>query len=239
MEADINTGVWIEVYKVEGGDSIRQGLEVPSFYIEDDGDTLLVFSNTEAWFEKNVIIPNLLCYNQTKDSLYYDILLDEPAVGNAVDWFPIIVGDRVYLSVNRKMVCHNVLTGEQLWVREMNANILGSNFIIVDDHIYTQTEGWEPSLWKIDAINGDILWSSPSRGGNSFLNYYEGKIYQVTGGRLKVVDAMSGIELASIKAPSSYVDDNDFFSGRCTVDPETGYVYVTSFSTAYCYPPLE
>jgi hypothetical protein len=71
------------------------------------------------------------------------------------------------------------------------------------------------------------------------LNYYEGKIYQVTGGRLKVVDAMSGTELASIKAPSSYTDDNDFFNAVCTVDPETGYVYVSSFSTAYCYPSLE
>ncbi len=238
MEADFNTGIWKPVYEVNGGDSIRQGLQVPAFYFESDGDTIMIFSNTLWDHTTNKIIPRLISYNKTRDSTYYDIQLDdEPDLWSAVDWIPIIKDDMVFLSVDDHMHCRNVKTGELIWKRNLKMNLLSSNFIIEGDRLFTNTE--EPRLWCLDTETGHVLWDIPSFGFASLLNYYDHKIIYSGWGLLRIVDADSGAVLAEIKAPSSYKNSDHDFSSRCTVDPETGNIYVTSWTTAYCYPPYE
>ncbi len=239
MEADFSTGKWKPVYEVNGGDSIRQGLQVPAFYFEPDGDTIMVFSNTLWDNTTNKIIPRLISYNKTQDSTYYDIQLDDdPDVYSAVDWFPEIYGDRIYLSVDDHMVCCDLYTGEIIWRSYMQANNLASNFLIIDGSIYIHVEG-DGILWCFDAEDGSMIWRKQSKGNPSFLNYYEGKLIYVAGGKLWITDANDGATLATITAPSAYKNPDAFFSPDCTVDPETGNIFVTSWTTAYCYPPYE
>lgn len=238
MEGDFYTGSWWPIYEVRGADTLRPGLQLPTFYFEPDGDTVMVFNNTELDPFKILVYPRLISYNKTKKELYYDILLDEPGTYNAVDWFPVIEGDRVYLAVNRQMMCVNLYTGERIWATQMSANILSSNFILVDDRIYANVEGLPPMTYCFNAQNGNVIWTAESVGIGSHLYHYNGVLYYAGGTVLRMVDADNGKLLASIRAPSSYKHSEDYFSGRMTLDPETGYIYAVSQSTAYCYPPL-
>lgn len=239
MEGSFLSGNWKPIYEVNGGDSIRQGLEIPAFYFEPDGDTMMVLTNTIRKNSVNKIIPRLISYNKTQDSTYYDIQLDDdPDVYSAVDWFPEIYGDRIYLSVDDHMVCCDLYTGEIIWRSYMQVNNLASNFLIIDGSIYIHVEG-DGILWCFDAEDGSMIWRKQSKGNPSFLNYYEGKLIYVAGGKLWITDANDGATLATITAPSAYKNPDAFFSPDCTVDPETGNIFVTSWTTAYCYPPYE
>ncbi len=232
MKSDFLKGEWQQVYSVDGTD--RQGLEVPSFYFEPDGDTVLIFTNTVL--KGDQVIPYLISYNKTKKKENYTAQLESNPNGfSAVDWFPIIKGEQVYIAVDKALVCYNVVTGERMWERQLNANLLAAGFILVNDRIYANSEGYG-YVWCIDAQNGNVIWKKTSPGTSSQLQFYNNTIYFVGGTDLNVMDASTGSLLATIKAPSSYKDSNDFFS-YCTIDPETGMLFITSYSTAYCYPP--
>ncbi len=236
MEADFFTGNWSTVFEVTGGDSIRQGIEVPSFYFEPDGDTVMILTNTTS--EPGVgIVPYLISYNKTKKITYYTVQLYENPTGfSAVDWFPVIVGERVYLAVDDILVCHNIITGERIWKRQLNSNLLFSGFTLAENRIYARSEG-DGFVWCIDTETGNVIWKKPFLGTGSPIEYYNNILYFVASTKLNIMDATTGTMLATITAPSAFKNSNDFFSS-CTVDPETGYIYVRSFSTVYCYPPL-
>lgn len=235
MQADIASGVWKEVFKSNGGDSLRQGLQVPSHYFETEGDTILIFTNTIVDLKRNLIRPRLLSYNLSKDSLYYDVLLEEPDQTNAVDWFPVIDQDKVFLAVDDLLVCRNVLTGEPVWTLQLNANLLFSGFILVGDEIFAKSEG-SGILWSIDKNTGKVNWQKPSTGISSSLSYFNNTLYFVGDMKLQIVDASNGENLAEIFAPSSVTNPNDTFNDFCTIDPSTGRIYLASLSRAYCYP---
>lgn len=240
MEADFLTGNWSEVLELSGGDTLRQGVQVPSVFTSDNGDTILVFTNSTYNPQERVSHPRLLSYNLTTRSFIYDVSLGNPESGNVVDGYPVIDQSRgvVYLAVNDVMKCRNLYTGEPVWERQLNSSLLFSGFLVVGGRIFANSEGLDPTLWSINAETGKVIWSKPSAGTSSLLQYFNETIYFVGGsdGILHIVDALGGETLALIKAPSQFKDQNDYFSNNCKIDPQTGRLYVNSQRTAYCYP---
>jgi outer membrane protein assembly factor BamB len=248
MEADISTGNWQKVFEVTGGDSLRQGLTVPTFYTNQEGDEEMIIGNTtivenspsKQRPDKGYIIPYLINYNKTKAVVNYIVQLSEPSLYAAIDWFPIIDNNKVYLLVDKLIVCHDLGTGNRIWERKFDGNFLFSGALLDSGKIYANRDGSDPTLYCIDAATGSIIWETPSAGTSSPLQLHKGVLYFVGGsdGLFHCVNATNGKFIYSIKAPSQYKDHNDFFSTICTVDHETDKVYVASYTTAYCYPTV-
>ena len=238
MRAPINSGQWHEVFKVEGGDTLRQGLQVPTHYVNEAGDIVLIFTNTQLSTSNNLISPRLISYNLSRSEINYDVLLESPSQNNAVDWFPLIDDDRIYLAVDDLLICLNLYSGEPIWQLQLNANLLFSGFILVDNQLFAKSEG-DGYLWSVNKYTGEVNWKKPSTGISSSLSYYNDILYFVGDMKLQIVDATNGETLAEIYAPSSWENPNDNFNDFCTVDPATGKIYLASLSRAYCYPPYQ
>jgi outer membrane protein assembly factor BamB len=244
MEADIQSGNWSVIFEVNGGDSLRQGLTIPTFYEDFNGDELMLMANSIVNRQQNeakgYVTPYLINYNKTKNQLNYTVQLDEPGLYSRVDWFPIVDNGRVFLLVESLMACHDIKTGNRIWAKRFKSDFLFSGAILDNGKIYANCEGLYPSLYCINAETGAIIWEKPSAGTCSPLQYHKGVLYFVGGstGLLHIVNASNGKEIHNIKAPSQFKDHDDFFSRKCTVDKETDRLYVTSQTTAYCYPTV-
>jgi outer membrane protein assembly factor BamB len=245
MEADIHSGKWNKIFEVKGGDSLNQRLTPPVFYKTESGDDVLIMANSvideRARATKGHVKPYLISYNRTQKKLNYEIQLDEPGLYSRVDGVPIIDGDKVYLLVESLMACHDIKTGKRIWERRFKADFLFSGAIIENGRIYANREGSDPTLYCVDANTGSIIWETPSAGTSSPLQYHDGVIYFVGGntGLLHIVNAETGQHIYKITAPSQYTNPDDFFSAKCTVDRADDMLYVTSQTTAYCYPTIE
>lgn len=238
MVADFTTGEWEKVYEVTGGDSLQQGLEVPSFYTASNGDLIGLFTNTELDVRTNDVFPSLISYNFTTNEELYTVSLDEnPNNSSAVDWFPVIDGKQVYIAVDDMLVCHNVETGARIWKQDLNSNLLSAGFILVEGRIYAKSEG-NGILWCIDALNGNVIWQVPSTGLGSRLYHHNGLLYWIGDNVLNIAEMSTGQTIATVRAPSSFKNSDDPFAPRMGLDSETGNLYLMSYTTAYCYPPL-
>lgn len=243
MRANIQSGEWEMIFEVKGGDSLRQGLTVPTFFKHPNGDETMIMANSVVDNTlnetKGYVTPYLINYNKTRNEMIYEVVLDNPGLYSRVDWFPIIEGDLVYLLVETLMVCHNINTGERVWEKRFTGDFLFSGAIIRDGRIYANRDGYDPTLYCIDALTGSIIWQTLSSGTSSPLEYHKGIIYFIGGsdGLFYVVNATTGQIIYKIKAPSAFEDSNDFFTATgCKVDTIEEKVYLSSQTTAYCYP---
>lgn len=243
MEADIHTGSWQKVFEATGGDSLRQFLTVPTIYTEQSDKIFIMGNSTlveKQRPDKGYSTPYLISYNKTKEIINYKVQLDDPGFFSVVDWYPIIDSNKVYLLVDKLIVCHDLGTGNRIWERRFPGNFVFSGALLDNGRIYANRDGSDPTLYCIDAETGSIIWETPSAGTSSPLQLHKGVLYFVGGsdGLFHCVNATTGKFIYSIKAPSQYKDHNDFFSRICTVDHDTDKIYVASYTTAYCYPTV-
>jgi outer membrane protein assembly factor BamB len=90
--------------------------------------------------------------------------------------------------------------------------------------------------WVADVYTGRQLWSTPSHGTSSTLNYLNGVVYfaSMGDGRVHAVDAQTGKYLWRIEPP-----DDSGLKDECAVIPgqngEKGKVIVSTFLNGYCY----
>jgi|DewCreStandDraft_5_1066085.scaffolds.fasta_scaffold36136_1 outer membrane protein assembly factor BamB len=157
-----------------------------------------------------------MVYSQTKDG------------GGAITK---VYGDNCYSVVGRRMVCTGLGTGKIRWFQNFPGDFLFSGFIIVDGTIYANCE--DTYLYALDAETGLIKWREKSSGTSSPLFYMDGVLYYVGGGdgMLHAVDAATGKHLWKIDPP----ERNDYGFTRSRPTGFDGRLYVTSWTTAYCY----
>jgi len=246
MEADVRDGNWTQIFEVNGGDSLSQGLTPPVTYINPDVDKIMVMSNNiidEREESEHYVRPYLISYNRTQNKINYQVLLDEPGLYSIADWYPIIYNEMIIVLVGSLMTCHDLKTGELIWQKRFDGNFVFSGAIIQDNCIYANQDGVDPTLYCINVSNGTTIWKTRSAGTSSPLQYHENVLYFIGGstGLLHVVNATTGEHICKIKAPSAYSDSDDFFSSSsgCTIDPKTNRIYVSSYTRAYCYPTVD
>lgn len=155
-------------------------------------------------------------YSQTKD------------VGGAITK---VYGDYCYSVIGRRMVCTELGTGKIRWFQNFPGDFLFTGFIIVDGTIYANCE--DTYLYAVDAETGLIKWREKSSGTSSPLFYMDGVLYYVGGGdgKLHAVEAATGKHLWKIDPP----ERNDYGFTRSRPTGFDGRLYVTSWTTAYCY----
>jgi outer membrane protein assembly factor BamB len=179
-------------------------------------------------------------YNtETEEWIYERKILTEPHWTTSVFHTPIVNDDKVYANVGNSIVCHDVMSGEQLWKKSFTHDFLFSGFIIEDGNLIAQCE--DSKLYSLDLETGEILWTGQGAGTSSRMSYMNGVVYFVGGstGRLHAVDASSGKTLWKLDAELIEGSGASFRTNAVYVIPgegnEKGKVIALTHMNAYCF----
>ena len=67
-------------------------------------------------------------------------LLSPPNVNTSVQTPPQIYKGKAYANVGKKIVCHDLASGEQVWSRQFTQDFMFSGFIIEEDKLIGSNE---------------------------------------------------------------------------------------------------
>ena len=100
--------------------------------------------------------PKLGLYNLTTHQWEYDgkNMAPTPHWNNNVPNIPIVYNNKVYASVGKSLICHDVSSGNQLWRKEFDQDFLFSGFIIEDGMLLANCE--DTYLYRINPELGNI-----------------------------------------------------------------------------------
>jgi outer membrane protein assembly factor BamB len=177
--------------------------------------------------------PFFLLYNLTKKRIVHITSLLPPETGNSPYGIPVIDNNKVYFSVGNYVICCNIQDGKQLWKRKFQSGFLTSEIAMMDNLLIANTD--DSGIYALNPLTGEIIWQNENGGASSTLFYMDGVIYFTGGGNglLYAIDVKSGRLLWKIISPSEKQNDNDFFIGNVT--GANGKIYVSSFTTLYCF----
>lgn len=202
--------------------------------IQQNKDSLLLISYLLGNRSTNIFEAWLLLYNVNKRKLVY-----HQNIADRYSGLPGIFGtihqhkDNVYITAGRKLVCHNIKTGKQVWKKEFLGTLMSAGMIIRNGSIFLHSDEYPPQTYAVDALTGKELWKTPSPGtmlGQLF--YMDGVIYFVSGG-LHALDAKTGKELWHFECPGATEKSYDnFFDSVTGID---GKIFVRSGFHLYCY----
>ena len=114
---------------------------------------------------------------------------------------PVIKYGKIYANVGTSLVCHDIVTGKQIWVKNFNGNFFFTGYIIEDGKVIANNE--DTNMYALNAETGAQLWSTPTAGTSSRMSYLNGVVYMVGGsggGRLFAIEAATGKMLWRIDA---------------------------------------
>ena len=149
-------------------------------------------------------------YNSdTKQWVYEHKLMASPTVNSSVYW-PKIYNNKLYATVGKNLVCHDLDTGEQLWIKQFTQDFMFSGFIIEEDKIIASNE--DETLYCLNPNNGSTIWTVEGSGSSSRLAYLNGIVYFSGGGdgKLHAVDISNGKKVWKLNA--SNIDGSIFAS---------------------------
>ncbi len=210
---------------------------------DNNGDKLLFF-DSYTYKDNNDGKASINLYNLSKKEWVYK---ERP-------WFLNLVpsGGRtkildgvVYMTAGSNVVALSLNDGEKVWFKQFEdkTHFVFSGFILVPEKnlIIFNAEGSGTTLYALDLTTGQTVWSEPSSGTSSHLQYLNGVVYFVGGGDglLHAVDIDTGKHLWKISSPDLAVNSNAWFARYCAVFPgedgKKGKVVVSSGLHAFAY----
>ena len=147
----------------------------------------------------------------------------------------------IVTSTGRYIVCHDILSGKQVWSREFGHDFRFSGFEIFEDILVANCE--DENLYGIDPVTGDILWQTGGAGTSSRLRnrVLNGVVYFVGGstGEIHAVDIRLGATLWRLDA-QDYEDSNAYWAvSNVNVVPgqngEKGHIIVQNATKMFCF----
>ena len=215
---DYSNGQWQEIYKISGVD-YNPALYLPVGYINEEGDTLLIFQNQGITFNPSGERVDLHCYNLTQDSLLWYKPNFTPS-GSSNIRAPIVEGDLVYFGGKWDFYCIDILSGEVIWTHNFYWDYQGSNFLIYNDLIITNLDNGD--LIAIDKNSGEQVWVNEALSGCCVeLRIYGDRIY-FGNSDLFIVEANTGDLLYKFDSPH-----NGRFDSGIAVDIENKKMYAS------------
>lgn len=150
-------------------------------------------------------------YNyETNEWVYEKMIMNEPNLYGVVLSPPVIYQDKIYANIGHQLVCHNLVTGEQIWSKQFTQDFSFSGFIIEENKIIASNEN--ETLYCLNPDNGSTIWTSEGSGTSSRLSYLNGIVYFSGGGdgKLHAVDISNGKKVWKLNA--SNIDKSIFAS---------------------------
>ena len=222
---------WEVEFSLVSKDSFDVALYPPSSWINENGDTILVFFDkkyktiNENW----PLRVDLYSYNATADTVMWVAKhIDHsafalPNVNNP----PIIDGDRIYLLCSRALHCFDKKTGEKIWETRFDdtGGALKTNYILADGIVIIASGGG--FLIGIDKITGKFRFFKNDYGGSiEHLTYYNHRVYLTNNYGLYIGDTKTGNLLYLLKTHNYCKRTPGAFCDGVAINPEQGVMYV-------------
>lgn len=140
-------------------------------------------------------------YNyETSEWVYEKKEMNEPNINGVVLAPPVIYQDKFYANIGHQLVCHDIATGNQVWVRDFSQDFMFSGFIIEENKIIANNE--DTFTYCLNPENGNIIWKTESSGTSGRMSYLNGIVYFVGGstGKLHAIDVSTGEHVWKINA---------------------------------------
>ena len=163
---------------------------------QEDLYAVTYFEPAPIWVVKSY----LGLYNKSTNQWIYEHKLMAPPTLNTSAYEPKIYNNKLYAWVGKNIVCHDLETGEQLWIRSFPQDFLFSGFIIAEDKIIANNE--DTFTYGLDPENGNTLWKTETSGTSGRMSYLNGIVYFVGGssGKLHAIDVNTGEEVWRLDA---------------------------------------
>ena len=163
-----------------------------SYINETSNPDLLLVTYSEPLPEWKLRMMFGLYNTNTEEWVYERKQLVEPHWNAGVQNTPIIYNERVYAAAGNSIVCHDVMTGDQLWRRNFEQDFLFSGFIIEDGMLLANCE--DTYTYRLNPHTGATIWRTKGAGTCSRMSYLNGVVYFVGGstGFLHALDAETG-----------------------------------------------
>ncbi len=207
------------------------------------GDTLIFTDTFDTITETTHSQTQLSLYNLAQQKWVYE---KKPLSGiySGSVAKPKLHNGIVYMAMSPFIVAVDLMSGEEVWRwNKERAGYGTSGFILVPEKnlIVFNAETSSTTLFALDLTTGAQVWSEPSSGTSSHLQYLNGVVYWVGGGDgwLHAVDVDTGKHLWKIVSPDEAINSNAWFTRYCAVFPgedgEKGKVVVSSGLHAFAY----
>jgi outer membrane protein assembly factor BamB len=236
-KGDILSGEWTPIFKDTVLNDFVNTLQAPIPIIDNTGDTLLYFVQTKYRFPPNEWnTRNLYCYNLTKKSLKYKTEITAPSANGETVGQPQIVGNKLILITNNKMICFDVNNGKKIWQKETNEQQKDAwtTFLIAENKVFVYAIS--ANLVCFDLETGNQIWKFKSPNSGSFISgmqYHKGYLYYSSGG-LEAFDIKTGKRVWDFSSPTK-----DFFNFGLRIDSDNDKIYIFDYKgNAYCYQTL-
>ena len=186
----------------------------------------------------NWYTPRISLYNLTQKKFVYEgLAMKEAGYLLAVNGHLQINNGKVFDAMARYTVCHDLLTGKQLWERAFGS--LCDYQLAYDDKLLTYiTDG---NLYCLDANTGQTRWQQETVVTSNMANL-NGVVYFTARKALWAVEGNTGKVLWKIESPDIRKNENAVFRGFVAVVPgkngQKGRVYAHTGLNAYCYEAI-
>lgn len=153
---------------------------------------------------------------------------------------PAIYKNKVVNSVGKTQQCHDLLTGEILWTRQLS-DINTAYDAFVDGKIISTTQ--DRITHCIDPETGNELWALPTSGNPGIVRDLNGIAYMVGGNaKLYAIDVAAGKILWEFSSPDMRTNSGAFWQEGVRVvqgvNGAKGRIIVSSYLNAYCYEAI-
>ena len=203
------------------------------------GDEHILFDYYDSTHPTNYWhTPRISLYNLTQKKFVYEgLAMKDAGYLLAVNGHLQVNNGKVYDAIDRYTVCHDLMTGKQLWERAFGS--LCDHQLAFDNKLLTYIS--DGNLYCLDANTGQTLWRQECVVGSNFA-HLNGVVYYAANRELRASDAQTGKVLWRIESPDWRKNDNARFRGFVAVVPgkggQKGRVYAHTGLNAYCYEAI-
>ena len=133
-----------------------------------------------------------LYHTEQKEWIWDKMQINPPQPYNNVWLSPQIENNKIYAAVANAIVCHDLITGKQLWKQNFDWDFLFTGYILEDGRVIANNE--DGHAYALDTETGTILWKVRTAGTSSRMSYLNGMVYFVGGSQpyLFAIEASTG-----------------------------------------------
>lgn len=183
-------------------------------------------------------IPRISLYNLTQKKFVYEGLpMKDAGYLLAVNGHLQINNGKVYDAMARFTVCHDLLTGKQLWERAFGS--LTDYQLAFEDKLMTYIS--DGSIYCLNADTGQTLWRKEGVVQSNFA-HLNGVVYFAASKALWACEASTGKVLWKLESPDRSQNSSAVFKGFVAAvggkGGQKGRIYAHTGLNAYCYEAI-
>lgn len=210
-------------------------IEAPTFWINPQNDTIVIFQNSQYRFGGNLCkLPvgyrtDLYAYNMTKHKMEWTVQ-DFAITKQSSVQLAQVFNNKLFFQGSNEAFVFDCFTGKLIWSQYFpGESFFNTNAVLAEGKIILKSE--TDRMIALDAQSGNIIWDNPNAGhSNSNMIYYKGKVYYETGqdglGVIRALKVADGL-VTWTWFPNNYPKFSNVSYGLCgiAIDEETGLLY--------------